>query len=95
MWPSEGAGWVGRWGIKRRGDGDELRPDHAWVCVLLDFVLGECESLRVIGRGKTLSHLCCAKSILISVITYTEVGEGTEAWRPTWQNGFYMQTSVL
>lgn len=33
--------------------GNRLERDYAWICILLDFVLGECVSLRVTGRGET------------------------------------------
>lgn len=78
--------------------GNRLGRDYAWICILLDFVLGECMSLRVTGRGETQSHLCCEKSIVTSGITSIKVGDersGLEAGRVTWQNGFYMQIQPI
>lgn len=51
MWPSEGTGWVGGW-VRRRGGADGLRPDYAWVCVSLNLLLGDCESLRIVAEEK-------------------------------------------
>lgn len=74
----------------------EGRPGHVWICVSLDFVLGEHESLRVISKGEARSHLLCKEHSESDNIYRGEEGVDRTCNRGTAMGGsFRMLASVL